>query len=56
MSYLRFVLFVVHSGFQHILGCVFCFVFLCLVYHMLSVSADCPFLIALRYSLTFIVE
>jgi hypothetical protein len=46
MSYLRFVLFVVHSGFQHILGCVFCFVFLCLVYHMLPVSADCPFFIA----------
>ena len=46
MSYLRFVLFVVHSGFQHILCCVFCFVFLCLVYPMLPVSADCPFLIA----------
>jgi hypothetical protein len=46
MSYLRFVLFVVHSGFQHILCCVFCFVFLCLVYPMLPVSGDCPFLIA----------
>jgi hypothetical protein len=47
MSYLRFVLFVVHSGFQHILCCVFCFVFLCLVYPMLPVFADCPLLIAL---------
>ena len=27
---------------------------LCLVYSMLSVSLDCPFVIALRYSLTFI--
>jgi hypothetical protein len=43
-----FTLFVfVHSGVQHILCCVFVlFVFvLCLVYLMLSVSLDCPFLI-----------
>ena len=50
ISYLRYLylyLFV-HSGFQHILCCVFAlFVFvLCLVYHMLPVSLDCPFLIA----------
>ena len=32
----------------------FCFVFLLLMYPMLPVSLDCPFLIALRYSLTFI--
>jgi hypothetical protein len=37
-----------HSGVQHILCCVFVlFVFvLCLVYPMLPVSQDCPFLIA----------
>jgi hypothetical protein len=29
----------------------FCFVFLRLVYHVLQVSLNCPFLIALRYSL-----
>jgi hypothetical protein len=31
-----------------------CFFVLCLVYPMLLVSLNCPFLIALRYSLTFI--
>ena len=41
--------FFAHSGVQHILCCVF----LRLVYTMLPVSLDCPFLIALRYSLTF---
>jgi hypothetical protein len=30
------------------------FVILRLVYHMLPVTLDCPFLIALRFSLTFI--
>jgi hypothetical protein len=34
----------------------FCFVFLCLVYPMLPVSLDCPFLFLLRYSLTFICQ
>jgi hypothetical protein len=38
---------------SHILLC-FWFVFLRLVYPMLPVSLDCPFLIAVRYSLTFI--
>ena len=33
---------------------VFCFVFLLLVYPMMPVSLDCPFLLSLRYSLTFI--
>ena len=38
-----------HGGVQHILCCVFLlFVFvMCLVYHMLPVSLDCPFFIAL---------
>ena len=36
-----------HSGIQHILCCVFAFVFLRLVDPMLSVPLDCPFLIAL---------
>jgi len=46
----------VHSGVHHILCCVcvlFVFV-LCLVYPMLPVSLDFPFVITLRYSLTFI--
>ena len=61
MSYLRYLCFLVHSGVQHILGCVFILfflvlctlccqflwiVFLRLVYPMLPVSLDCPFLIA----------
>jgi hypothetical protein len=33
---------------------VLCYVFLRLVYPMLPFSLDCPFLIAFRYSLTFI--
>ena len=45
MSYLRYLCFFVHSGVQHIVLC-FCFVFLRLVYPMLPVSLDCPFLIA----------
>jgi hypothetical protein len=43
MSYLRLL---VHSGIQHILCCVFCFVFLRLVYPMLPVSLDCSIFIA----------
>ena len=35
----------VHSGLQHILCCVFSIVLLRLVYPMLPVSLDCPFLI-----------
>jgi hypothetical protein len=42
MSYLRYVCLLVHSGVQRILCCVF----LGIVYLMLSVSLDCPFLIA----------
>ena len=53
MSCLRYLCVYVYSGVQHILLC-FCFVFLRLVYPMLSVSLHCPFDIALRYSLTFI--
>ena len=34
----------------------FCFVFLRLVYIMLSVSLDCPFWLPLRYPLTFICQ
>ena len=40
-----------HSGVQHILCCVF----LRLVYHMLPVSLDCPFLIAHSVFSKFII-
>ena len=46
MSYLRYLCLFVYSGVQHIWCCVFCFVFIRIVYPMLSVSLDCPFLIA----------
>jgi hypothetical protein len=51
MSYLRYLCFYAYSGVQRILWCGFyCFVLfvfvLCLVYPMLPVSLDCPFLIA----------
>jgi hypothetical protein len=47
MSYLRYLCLFAYSGVQHILCCVFIlFVFvLCLVYAMLPVSLNCPFLI-----------
>jgi hypothetical protein len=41
MSYLRYLCLFAHSNVQHILCCVF----LRLVYPMLPVSLDCPFLI-----------
>ena len=41
MSYLRYLCLFVNSGVQHI----FCCVFLRFMYHILSVSLDCPFLI-----------
>ena len=44
MSNIRCLYLFTHSGVQHIL-CCFCFVFLCLVYRMLSVYLDCPVLI-----------
>jgi hypothetical protein len=45
MSYLRYLCLFSYSGVQHIL-CCFCFVYLGLVYPMLPVSLDCPYLIA----------
>ena len=42
MSYLCYLCLFANSGIQHILSCVF----LRLVYPMLLVSLDCPFLIA----------
>jgi hypothetical protein len=45
-----------YSGFKHILCCVFGFVCLRLVYPLLPVHLDCPFLIALRYSLKLIYD
>ena len=42
MSYLRYFCLFEYSGVQHIVLCI-CFVFLRLVYLMLSVSVDCPF-------------
>jgi hypothetical protein len=46
MSYLRYLCLFVYSGVQHIWCCVFCFVFIRIVYPMLPVSLDFPFLIA----------
>jgi hypothetical protein len=48
MNYLRYLCLFGHGGVQHILCCIFTlfFFFLRLVYLMLSVSLDCPFLIA----------
>jgi hypothetical protein len=45
--YLRYLCLFVYSAVQHILCCVFGLfvVVLCLVYPMLSVSLDCPFVI-----------
>jgi hypothetical protein len=42
MSYLRYLCLLAHSGVQYILGCVF----LRVLYPMLPVSLDCPFMIA----------
>jgi len=44
MPYLRYLCLLAYSGVQHIMCCDF--VFLSLVYPMLPVSLDCPFLIA----------
>jgi hypothetical protein len=52
--FLVFVLCFVYGGVQHILRCVFCFVCLRLVYPMLPVSLDCPFLISPSVSPTLI--
>ena len=46
MSYFRYLCWFAHSGVEHILCCVFAFVFLRLVYPMLPVSLECPFLVA----------
>jgi len=43
MSYLRYLSFFAHNGVQHILSCVFCLVFLRLVYLMLPFSLGRPF-------------
>jgi hypothetical protein len=43
MSYLHYLCLFAYSGIQHIVCCVF----LRLVYPMLPISLDCPFLIAL---------
>jgi hypothetical protein len=44
MSYLCYLCLFAYRGVHHILCCVFCFVCLRLVYPMLQVSLDCPFL------------
>jgi hypothetical protein len=41
MPYLRYLCLFEYSGVQHTLCCVF----IAIVYHMLPVSLDCPFLI-----------
>ena len=55
MSYLSYLCLLAHSGVQHILCCVFCFVCLRLVHPRLPVSLDCPLLIDSSVSLTFIL-
>jgi hypothetical protein len=45
VSYLCYLCLFVYGGNQHILRYVFVFYFLRLVYPMLPVSLDCPFLI-----------
>jgi hypothetical protein len=45
MSYLRYLCLFAYSNAQHILCCVFCLIYFCLVYPMLPVSLDFPFLI-----------
>jgi hypothetical protein len=45
MSYLHYSCLFAYSGAQHILCYVFVLFFLCLVYPLLPVSMDCPFLI-----------
>jgi hypothetical protein len=45
MSYLRYLCLLAHSGVQVILYCASCFGCLSLVFPILSVSLDCPFLI-----------
>jgi hypothetical protein len=47
MLCLHYLCLFAHSGVQHILCCVFVFVFLRLVCPMVPVSLDCPVLIAL---------
>ena len=51
MFYLCYLCLSAYSGAQHILCCVF----LLIVYHMLPVSLGCPFILPLRYSLTFTI-
>ena len=53
MSYLRYLCLFPYSGVHHVL--CFCFVGLRLAYPMLSVSLNCPFVLPLWYSLTFIL-
>ena len=53
MSYLHFMCWFAHSGVQHILCCVFVLCFLRLVYPMLPVTLDCPFLLAPATSFNF---
>ena len=45
MYYLRYLCLLAHSSFQRISCCVFSFVCLRIVYPMLPVSLNCPFLI-----------
>ena len=53
MPYLRDVCLFAYSSFQHILV-LFVLVILRLVCPILPISLDCPFLLPLRYSLSFI--
>ena len=53
MSYLRYLCLFPYSGVHHVL--CFCFVCLRLAYPMLPVSLNCPFVLPLWYSLTFIL-
>jgi hypothetical protein len=45
MNYLRYLRLFVYICVKHILYCVLCFVYVCLVYPMLPVSMDRPLLV-----------
>jgi hypothetical protein len=53
VSYLRYLCLFPYNGVHHVL--CFCFVCLRLAYPMLPVSLNCPFVLPLWYSLTFIL-
>ena len=57
MSFLRYLCALAHSGVQHILCCVFLFLFvLCFVYPMLPVSLDCFCFVCLVFCVPYVAS